>query len=129
MLDLLERVAEAYQQRLVPALAQLPVGEGTVIEAAAGAEAQAARIEPHQRQEYQVEPARRDGGEAARLLDPEPIAPQGAAHLDEAHAARCPPRVDARQIDAAAAACGERDEWCAVELGRERTVNGDSLPG
>src|SRR5205814_7713686 len=90
-------------------------GERAIVVAAAGPEAHALGVKAHQRQEHHVQPARAEGLPRLRLGDPQAIALERAAHLDELHGARGAPPVDARQVDAAAAAARQRDERRGID--------------
>src|SRR5256886_3893635 len=105
-----------------------PVAEGerAIVVAAAGPESHALGVKAHQRQEHHVQPARAEALPRLRLGDPQAIALERAAHLDELHGARGAPPVDARQVDAAAAAARQRDERRGIELFGERRIDGDA---
>jgi hypothetical protein len=59
-IDLLERISETDQAWRMPHRAQESKSKRTVVVPASHAEADTTRIEPHQRQEHDIEPPRTD---------------------------------------------------------------------
>ncbi len=121
----LQIVGEAHQQRLVPYPPRAAEREGAIVIAATHAEAHAPRIEAHQRQEHQVEPARADHFTPDGLGDPEAIEALPFAHRYETHAAGA--ALDAREIEAAAAMACPLDQRCGIELFGQRGIERDAL--
>ena len=111
------------------AAARIEKCERAIVVAAAHAETHATRIEAHERQEHQIEPARAELARAARLDDAEMIHVGGSRavgfhEMDASGAA-----VDARQIDSASALERELDERRGIELFGHRRVERDALAG
>ena len=131
-LHLLRCITDADEQRRMPGGAQPPESERAIVVAASHAETNAVTIEADERQEHDIEQACARELRPIGLDDAEAIAAQRARRSRdpcEAHGAHVRTRVDARQIDEAAATQRERDQAGSVELLGGGGVDADAPTG
>jgi hypothetical protein len=124
--DLLERIRETDQTRCMPHLAPEAESKRAVVEPAAHAKSDAARIETHEGQEHDIEPPCTDRLCALGLVYAEAIAALWTCQFHEAHLVARRMAIDAGYIDDAAAAASDIDQWGGVELSRHGGIDGDA---
>jgi hypothetical protein len=127
--DLLERIRETDQTRCMPHLTPEAKSKRTVVVPASHTKSNTARIEPHEGQEHDIEPPCANRPRALGLMYAETVEALWACQFHEPHLAARGMAIDTGDINYAAAAASESDQWSGVELSRHGGVYGDAPAG